>query len=656
MDGIPARWARAVEDRVYLAYDDKYLYVGYHNPAPKQIRGNPPMVAAMMKVSKTAFDTNVDADDSFFIRMRDPYPFGDDYRLIVNHGNTHYDYTVGGKKLKGININWNPAWITKSTLDMDGWHLECAIPLDGFEQMSPPKTGDLWHMTFSRIWKTTLEGATWWSAGLRDMSNGQAILYAGLGAVRFGGESPVVFRLMQMGDINAGQVNIQAELLNRSTMPRTVAVAITSNTGEINRRQNVALAAGERKPYAFRGRIVDFSTIRLRLEAHVVGGEAIYVHEMPVVRSDKINVYAFNYPSFGLVRYEVGCLALAKYKAEDIALSVSAKNAAGETLFAREFQGMPDYKRVVDIPMKDWKPGPHSVQFTFMHQGKALATEEAKYQKKPLPVWYGNKIGCDGLHPAPPWTDVQANENQVNVWGRQYEFGGSLMPERIVTQGRQLLRGPMTITGETAEKGPFTSAGAKADAKLVKKNNCRVEGRRRVSVPGLSLTNAWWAEYDGFCWVKLVLAPEQKANVKSLVLSIPFTKEFSDVMNCCDYSIRKNDVVPPQGVTHAPSLPIWVGNAVGGLQFFVNTTGPWSVKNEATSIRLENGPEGATLKVTMIDVPLAIAKPYPIEFAFTVTPVKDLRHRKIIQPWEGWARTWDYWWFPNGEWMPGHPG
>ena len=87
---------KAVEDRVYLAYDDKYLYVGYHNPAPKQIRGNPPMVAAMMKVSKTAFDTNVDADDSFFIRMRDPYPFGDD-RLIVNHGNTHYDYTVGGK-------------------------------------------------------------------------------------------------------------------------------------------------------------------------------------------------------------------------------------------------------------------------------------------------------------------------------------------------------------------------------------------------------------------------------------------------------------------------------------------------------------------------------------------------------------------------------
>ena len=461
---------------------------------------------------------------------------------------------------------------------------------------------------------------------------------------------------MQVGDLNAGQVDIRAELVNESNAPQKIAVTLSSNSGEVKDQRDVALAAKERKPYAFKGRIVDFSTTLLRFEAKDAAGTPLFVHEMPVVRSDKIDVYAFNYPSFGLVRYEVGCLALAKYKAEDIALSVTAKNAAGKTLFARKFQGMPDYKRVVDIPMKDWKPGPHSVQFTFMHQGKVLATEEAKYQKKPLPAWYGNKIGCDGLHPAPPWTDVQANENQVNVWGRQYEFGGSLMPERIVTQGRQLLRSPMTITGETAEKGPFTSVGAKAEAKLVKKNNCRVEGRRRVSVPGLSLTNAWWAEYDGFCWVKLVLAPERKASVKSLVLSIPFTKEFSDVMNCCDYSIRKNDVVPPQGVTHAPSLPIWVGNAVGGLQFFVDTTGPWSVKNEATSIHLENGPEGATLKVTMIDVPLAIAKPYPIEFAFTVTPVKDLLHRKIIQPWEAWARTWDYGWFPNGEWMPGHPG
>ena len=61
-----------VEDRIYLAYDDKYLYVGYHNPAPKQIRGNPPMVAAMMKASKTTYDTNVDADDCFGIRLRAP--------------------------------------------------------------------------------------------------------------------------------------------------------------------------------------------------------------------------------------------------------------------------------------------------------------------------------------------------------------------------------------------------------------------------------------------------------------------------------------------------------------------------------------------------------------------------------------------------------
>ena len=107
---------------------------------------------------------------------------------------------------------------------------------------------------------------------------------------------------MQVGDLNAGQVDIRAELVNESNAPQKIAVTLSSNSGEVKDQRDVVLAAKERKPYAFKGRIVNFSTTLLRFEAKDAAGTPLFVHEMPVVRSDKINVYAFNYPSFGLVR------------------------------------------------------------------------------------------------------------------------------------------------------------------------------------------------------------------------------------------------------------------------------------------------------------------------------------------------------------------
>jgi len=183
-----------VEDRIYLLYDDDYLYVGYENPAPKEIRGNAPMVAAMMKCSKTGFDTDVEADDSLHIRARNPYPEGDDYRMWVNYLNTHYDWTCGhalttpveGAKLAGIDINWNPPG--NEVFFEHGWLASrCRHSAQGFHDHASRRAGVEWRMNFARYWRTTLTGITSWesaTAGWKMASWSLAVDWAGYGSGR----------------------------------------------------------------------------------------------------------------------------------------------------------------------------------------------------------------------------------------------------------------------------------------------------------------------------------------------------------------------------------------------------------------------------------------------------------------------------------------
>jgi hypothetical protein len=108
-----------LKDRVFLCYDDRNLYVGYHCPPPREIKGDAAMTAAMLKRGISVFDANVDSDDAIQICVQYPKPGGDLYNLFVNGINTHYDFhyggTVEGSRLPGgCKLAWDPKWRTAS--------------------------------------------------------------------------------------------------------------------------------------------------------------------------------------------------------------------------------------------------------------------------------------------------------------------------------------------------------------------------------------------------------------------------------------------------------------------------------------------------------------------------------------------------------------
>jgi hypothetical protein len=618
-----------LKDRIALGYDDKFLYIYYHCPPPREIVGNTPMIAAMLKKGITVFDANVDADDAFHLQVQYPAPGGDLYNLYVNGIDTRYDFTFAGH-VKGsrlgdtpgfITLGWDPSWKTASTLDMEGWHLEMAIPLEAFA-IPAPAVGDVWHMNFMRCWHTIRTGIQSWAWGNRGTSEeGHARRGAPAGRVVFG-DTGVVTRQQSIGEISQGKPHFITELVNTAAQPRTVICTVTTNSGELTDEKTITIPAGGTTAYEYVGRIVDFRTSTITLTVRdAASGTIITSAGYPVLRPQKADTYLRKYPSRGLVRYEVDFINHAAHDPAKLSLDVQVTNQHGKRVWQQRYAGFTDYHAVVDIPTAKLPEGTYHVALIFRSGRKELERVAESFDKNPLPAWYGNTLGHDQPDEPPyPWSDIVVKGNTVSLWGRTYDFGDTLYPKSVTTQGKETLRAPMGLTLETAD-GPCAAGAVTTDIEWTKLTNSRVEGIRRVRHGNLTLENRFSIEYDGLVWSNLTLIPDGEAAIQSLAFEIPFTPQFSDVINATDYSMRNTGKLKPEGYTGSPGS-IWLGNGVGGIQWTTETVGPYEVQDVGSSLRVLSAETGGTIRVEFINRPITLTAPLEIPFGFVATPVR----------------------------------
>jgi hypothetical protein len=651
-----------LKDRIYLAYDDRNLYMGYHCPPPREIAETSALIAVMLKKAISAFDANVDSDDSFTFTLQYPKPGGDYYRAYVNGLNTHYDFThkgwIADSHLPGspgeCRLSWDPQWSSASTLDMDGWHLEIAFPLDSFT-IPAPKTGDVWHMNFMRNWHTVRKGMQSWAWGNRTShDDGNERRSSPAGRIHFGAEGGIVARQRSIGEISQGKPHFITELANRDAQPRAVRCLLSTNSGEMNQEKMITVPANGTATCEFSGRLVDPSTASITLKVlDAKTAQPIFVAGYPVQRPLNADVYLRKYPTRGLVKYEIDFSNHARYAPGEITIFAKAFDASARVVWSKTYQGFADYNFVSEIPIKDLADGEYTVKYVFKVPGKVVETVTQQFSKKPLPAWYANGLGNDPEDAPYPWTNIAVKDNAVTVWGRTYDFGDALYPRTVSTQGKTLLRAPMGVTVETNE-GTWTADLKVSDAKWTKVSNTRVEGERRVQCGKLTLVNYFWIEYDGMVWSSLKLIPNGEVTVKSLVFDMPFTPEFSDVINARDYSMRNTGKLNPEGYT-GPADPIWLGNGVGGMQWTTETVGPFELHDPNTAMRVTAGPEGGTVRIVMMDQPTELRQSRMIPFGFIATPARP----KTLRSFEGdrFRRSMlhiGYWQDPEPEWKPFH--
>ncbi len=641
----------ADQSTFWVTYDDQYLYVAHYSPPPAKIADQVQLVVAMLSSTRLTHDSDVDADDSIRISLLTPYPNGDEYKFYVNGAGTTYEFTstnaAPGSKLSGINLSWDPQAKQRSTLTDKGWSIEVALPWKDF-YVGTPQPGATLHMNFARLWRQVIQEDHAWCFGNRTFEDDTRVTLPG-GEVVFQGEKGVVVQLQDVGKIRRGAVDVQANLLNATDAAQTLTVKVASNAGELMHEERVSLSPGEKKPYTFTGKIVDYRTHDVTFTvANAADDTLYYVTTLPVIRKDRPDVRVRKYRSIEQIKLETNIEFLGKFPLKDVTVKlVVVQKPSGKTFFKKSYAGLTSYSPAFTISTKDWPIGQYDIRYTFAAKGMKPYAYTTTYDRVPLPEWWNNTIGQE-LGVPYPWTPMKVDGENIHVWGRTYQFGNKLLPEQITTLNANMLRAPMRLVAKTAGGETLDTATAPAEDTWTKKTDLRVEGDRVVSGPGYKLRNQVWSEYDGLVWCRLTIEPQQKITLNSLEFEIPLNQVFTDVINTYDYSQRQTGKLTNEGF-HNGIRPLWLGNGDGGIQWFCETDGWFFVKDTKNILHAEKRPEGATLRITMIDVPTDFEKPHTIEFGFIATPVRP----KVFHTWQDpgtWgARGGPGPWYPQGE-------
>jgi hypothetical protein len=156
-------------------------------------------------------------------------------------------------------------------------------------------------------------------------------------------------------------------------------------------------------------------------------------------------------------------------------------------------------------------------------------------------------------------------------------------------------------------------------------------------------------------WCTVTLTPEDRVMLKHLAFEVPFTKEFSDVIQPFSYDQKHNGELKPEGYAGV-LYPLWIGNGDGGLQWMARTEGGFFIEDSQTVLRVINEDGAARMVINMCDIPTVLEKEHTIDFGFVATPTRKKVQRTTEDPvYHG--MKWGYQGFPQGQhFMPGAEG
>jgi len=94
-------------------------------------------------------------------------------------------------------------------------------------------------------------------------------------------------------------------------------------------------------------------------------------------------------------------------------------------------------------------PGDYQLKAIVHDSTNAKLGELIKTLTVPSREWLGNTLG-EEKKVLPPWTPIKIDKKSaenfsVQVWGRQYQFGNSVLPTQIISQDQPMLQSPMAL-------------------------------------------------------------------------------------------------------------------------------------------------------------------------------------------------------------------
>jgi hypothetical protein len=375
-------------------------------------------------------------------------------------------------------------------------------------------------------------------------------------------------------------------------------------------------------------------------KAYIEEGKAILTpaqRELPALpNAETGQIDIWSYPS--LQKARLGWEVLSIQDLQGMSLKGVLKNRQGRVVKNISLPVLTSFKGSEQIGVGDIPDGEYTLDVAVSRGQKAVLHQTLNYHKKPLPEWFGNKLGISDTPPV-PWTNVALDSprDNLSIWGRNYQYDARLLPTQIINQGKAMLTSPMRLAVATEGKDAQVSSEQKSTVKWTEHSAMLARSQRQQALGDVSFTANSTTEFDGMTWLDLTVAPRGgTAKVGQLVFEIPLRKEWAELIKPYDdYLAQQAGKLSPDGWQgKALSMP-WVGNGDGGIQFFLETSVNWQGSKKVEIV--PDGQGNYVLRAHLIDTPFALDKPLSFSFGWIVSPVKapntKLRDVRLIPNW-----------------------
>lgn len=651
--GIP-RVPRQEQPSFYVCRDNDYLYV-----AMESIESNTNTVVAACVLKD---NVRIIGDDCVEIMIAPGA--GEDvkkielpvYYFAINSIGTVWDAKFYPLLAEAHN-SWDSGAKIVNSVNGTHWVCEAAIPLKALTNNLPDE-GMTWRMNFDR----TFSGYSWlaWNArgGFNDARIG--------GDVHFTKEKPVI-RLVRADELVDGKSRIMMEAANPWKEEKTAKIKVEY----LSRRQSgdreetievvekeIIIPAGGVKEESF-GTLKELHKYsRVIISAKDKSGDELFFLEralvIPAPRFVKrvapkvplVYVFPRFLPSFERLAVSVDYTAWVKntgftqvtpvadisvFKKEDVK---NEKPVLKGTL--KEFKGN---KGVWRHSTKALPEGEYTVKVKVTANNETLIDYDDWFEKR-IFDWMVNKRGTGDKVP-PPFTELKAEKNSIDIWGRRYTFSRTGLPLSFISQEKSLLGGEAVL--EVEASGKTVPVSVSKPFAFTETTPASVSAVSQMKAGNVAIELVSTTEYDGFTLYKLTYKPAGKKPVKMgrMRLKVPLAGEYVKFYSAAGDTMGTGilgEVVPgkdgrfydsynnTRSVSLSPSFAtvFWVGDYETSFCYASDICKGWLLRDDAPAVEAYKEGDRVTLYLNFIDRETVLTKENTLEFAFQAGPVKPL--------------------------------
>jgi len=611
------------QPRVYLTYDKRYLYIGVKSPVYS---------STVLTAQATDRDSPVWKDDCIEVFL-DPTPETIDYyQFVFNSRGAIFDQICNFKnQSKKNNLAWNIKGIKVGTnTTKSEWILELAFPYEGLGVKGIPE-GESW---LFNICETRIGVGAYSICALHTYHEREKF-----GVLLFRSDLPRI-RMEDLGSIKSGMANFLLSYV--SSEDKKVEILVTGKRFDETAGTFFALFSesatiGKKSKSVFRA---DESKLRKSgvLDIKVVSGaDRIYEGRIGYELALKPEIETMRVIKKTEGRELKVRVSLPFVKGRGDKVQVKILDEGLNEVKKSEVVDVNSNKMDVYVSLTGVPIGKYKVCLELLRGDGSV--EKAKEMRDFIvysdpPPWHDNKLGISDKVPV-PWTPVKVVKKEgrivVTCWNREYYFGRkSLLPEQILSGGRNYLKTPITVV--LSSDGYRINTG-NVKHRVVKKNerSCQIQSSCHTDWGNLQTETT--VEFDGFIWVDLTLKPHRKARLDNLKVVWEMPLERSRLLHSGYRSLVNVGRTPEtwHKCLNQQAGPFWIGDENGGISFAVESFKGWSNKKVDHQAELKVLKASTRININIVDKPININREITYGFCFHPTPVRPRPHgyRKV---------------------------